>query len=561
MVRDELKALFQQALTAAQNAGAIPALDAPVQFDVLHPKQAEHGDYSVNAAMVIAAAARKAGANLNPRQVAQIILDHLPASPLVGASEIAGPGFVNLRLADGWLQQQVAEIVDMGDQFGDSTRGAGQRWQVEYVSANPTGPIHYGGARNAVLGESVVRVLEAAGYTVQREYYVNDGGSQFEKFAHTLYARYMQLFGHEVAIPEDGYPGEYMIHYAQRVRDQQGDAFVHRPADEAIAAIKPLGRAIVLEDLEGELASIGVRFDNWFSEMSLYDDGLVQQSLDYLDGRGELYQKDGATWFRASAYPGIEQDWVLVRSTGAPTYLTGDIAYHYDKFIRRGFDHVIDVLAVDHQGHVPRLKAICMAMGVDPERLTCLLYDLVKLVRDGKEVKISKRAGNLVTIRDVVDEVGSDALHFNLLSRTPESVIEFDLDLAVAQNSENPVYYVQYSHARICSMMIKAQAEGIDLAQTPDLALLEHASEFALIRKLLELEEQIDAAVDRLSPHNLVHYAIDLTKTFNGFYRDCRVVDADAPALSRARLQLCEASRIGLAKTLRLLGVSSPESM
>lgn len=561
MVRDDLKILIHEALSAAQANGAIPQLDAPVAFDVLHPKQPEHGDYSVNAAMVIAAAARKAGADLNPRQIAQIILEHLPDSSLIGTTEIAGPGFINLRLADGWLQEQVAEIVAKGDRFGDNDRGTGQRWQVEYVSANPTGPIHYGGARNAVLGESVARVLEASGYTVQREYYVNDGGSQFEKFAESLYARYMQLFGQETQIPEDGYPGEYMIDYAQRVRDQRGDAFVDLPSAEAIAAIKPIGRAIVLESLVGELASIGVVFDNWFSEQSLYDEGLVRQSLDYLDGRGELYQKDGATWFRASAYPGIEQDWVVVRSTGAPTYLMGDIAYHYDKFIRRGFDHVIDVLAVDHQGHVPRLKAICMAMGVDPERLTCLLYDLVKLVRDGKEVKISKRRGNLLTIGDVVDEVGSDALHFNLLSRTPESVIEFDLDLAVAQNSENPVYYVQYSHARICSIMAKAEAEGIDLTQIADFAYLEHPSEFALIRKLLELEEQIEVAADRLSPHNLVHYAIDLTKTFNGFYRDCRVVDADAPDLSRARLMLCQASRIALAKTLRLLGVSAPESM
>lgn len=561
MVRDQLKSLFEDALTAAQSAGALPSLDASVAFDVLHPKQAEHGDYSVNAAMVIAAAARKTGASLNPRQVAQIILDHLPASAVIGRTEIAGPGFINLHLDDDWLQQRVAIIVDNGDAFGDNTRGAGQHWQVEYVSANPTGPIHYGGARNAVLGESVARVLEASGYAVQREFYVNDGGSQFEKFAQSLYARYMQLFGHATAIPEDGYPGEYMIDYAQRVRDQHGDGFVDLPADKAIAAIKPVGRAIVLESLEGELARVGVTFDNWFSEQSLYDEGLVKQSLEYLDARGELYQKDGATWFRASVYPGIEQDWVLVRSTGVPTYLTGDIAYHYDKFIRRGFDHVIDVLAVDHQGHVPRLKAICMAMGVDPDRLTCLLYDLVKLVRDGQEVKLSKRRGNLVTISDVVDEVGSDALHFNLLSRTPESVIEFDLDLAVAQNAENPVYYVQYSHARICSMMAKAQAEGIDMSVAADLALLEHPSEFALIRKVLELEEQIEAAAERLSPHNLVHYAIDLTKTFNGFYRDCRVVDAEAPALSRARLHLCEASRIALAKTLRLLGVSAPESM
>lgn len=561
MVRDDLLLLFQNAVAAAQTSGALPVFDLPGGYDVLHPKQADHGDYSCNAAMVIAAASRKAGANLNPRQVAQIILDHLPANPLIGSSEIAGPGFINLRLADAWLQQQVETIVQAGDAFGNNDRGAGQRWQVEFVSANPTGPIHYGGARNAVLGESVARVLEASGYSVQREFYVNDGGSQFHKFAESLYARYMQSFGHEIDLPEDGYPAEYMLDYAQIVREQVGDALVNLPADQAIADIKGMGRKIVLDSLTDELGRIGVYFDNWASEQALYDEGLVQQSIDYLESRDELYKHEGATWFRASAYPGIEKDWVIVRSNGKPTYLAGDIAYHYDKFIRRGFDQVIDVFSVDHQGHVPRLKAIVQAFGLDPNRLTVLMYDLVKLMRNGEEVKLSKRRGNLITINDVVYEVGSDALHFNLLSRAPESVIEFDLDLAVAQNSENPVYYVQYGHARICSIMAKAVAEGLASEGAADLTLLTHPSEFALIRKLLELEEQVEVAVERLSPHNLVHYAIELTKIFNAFYRDCKVVDADAPALSHARLRLCAAARISIAKTLTLLGVSAPESM
>lgn len=566
MLRDELSLLFQLAVGAAQKSGALPAFELPATYEVQRPKQAEHGDYSCNAAMIIAAAARKAGANLNPRQVAQVILDYLPEDDEIGSAEIAGPGFINLRLGDGWLQQQVNTIVQADMAFGNSQRGAGQYWQVEFVSANPTGPIHYGGARNAVLGESVSRVLEASGYRVQREFYVNDGGSQFQKFAESLYARYMQGFGHEIAIPEDGYPGEYMLDYAQLVRDQVGDALVGLSAEQAIADIKPLGREIVLESLKDELGRVGVAFDNWASEQALYDEGLVQQSIDYLDGRGELYKHEGAVWFRASAYPGIDKDWVIVRSNGRPTYLAGDIAYHYDKFIRRGFDHVIDVLSVDHQGHVPRLKAIVQAFGLEPERLTCLIYDLVKLVRDGQEVKLSKRRGNLVTINDVVYEVGSDALHFNLLSRAPESVIEFDLDLAVAQNSENPVYYVQYGHARICSIMAKARAEGFTgegyTGETSaDLTLLTHPAELTLIRKVLELEEQIETAVERLSPHNLAHYAIELTRTFNAFYRDCKVVDAENLALSRARLRLCEAARIGIAKTLYLLGVSAPESM
>ena len=415
-----------------------------------------------------------------------------------------------------------------------------------------------------MLGAALANVLEASGYTVQREFYVNDGGTQFQLFAATLYARYAQLFGRDEAPPEDGYQGEYMVDYAQRVADRVGDRLLSLDKAQAIAAIRPMGREIVLSALADELARIGVVFDRWFSEQSLHDEGLVEQSLDYLDKRGELERRDGAVWFKASQYPGCEKDEVVVRSNGVPTYLAGDIAYHYDKFIRRQFDTVVDVWAVDHQGHVPRMRAIMAAFGLDPNRLVILLYDLVKLVREGKEVKLSKRKGNLITIDDVVDEVGSDALHFNLLTRGPESVIEFDLDLAVAQNNENPVYYVQYSHARICSILVKATNEGFDAEGdpgAPDTTLLAHPSEFALIRKLLELEEQIDLAVEKLSPHNLVHYAMELAKVFNGFYRDCHVVDAGNRNLSDARLLLCRAAGVGLHKVLSLLGVSAPQSM
>jgi arginyl-tRNA synthetase len=371
----------------------------------------------------------------------------------------------------------------------------------------------------------------------------------------------MQLFGHDIPIPEQGYVGEYVVGYAQMVRNQVGDAFVAQDREAALVALRAIGRAIVLADLERELGSMGVRFDNWFSEQSLYDEGLVQQALDYLDARGELERRDGAVWFKASNYPGCDKDEVVVRSTGSPTYLAGDIAYHYDKFVRRGFDSVVNVWAVDHQGHVARMAAVMRALGMDPARLIILLYDLVKLVRDGQEVKLSKRKGNLVTITDVVEEVGSDAMHFNLLSRGPESVIEFDLDLAVAQNNENPVFYVQYSHARICSIFEKAAAEGVAQTEPADLSLLVHPSELALIRKVLELEEQIDYAVDRLSPHNLTHYAMELARVFNAFYRDCRVVDSENVPLSAARIELCRAAQNGLVRVLTLLGVSAPTTM
>lgn len=565
MIRDSLRALVHAALRSAQEDGTLPPFELP-SIDLQRPKQADHGDYSTNVAMVAAAAARKSDASkANPRQIAQAIVDHLPASSQIGGSELAGPGFINLRLSDQWLQEQVIIMLLAGEKVGNIDRGQGQRWQVEYVSANPTGPVHYGGARNGVLGDSLANVLEAAGYSVQREFYINDGGNQFNHFAATLYARYMQQFGVDEPVPEQGYAGEYMIDYAKRIIDQVGERFLSMPKQEAIIELKTLGREIVLNDLLEETSSIGIVYDRWFSEQSLYDEGLVEQSLDYLDRRGELLRRDGAIWFQASKYPKNEKDEVVVRSNGLPTYLASDIAYHYDKFIRRGFDHVVNVWGVDHQGHVPRMAAMMQAFGLDPARLTILMHGLVKLIRDGQEVKLSKRAGNIITIRDVVDEVGADAVRFNLLTRSPESTLEFDLDLAVAQSNENPVYYVQYSHARICSILARAADEGFVTDELPTditlVALLTHPAELALIRKLLELEEQIELAVDKLSPHNLTHYAIELARTFNAFYRDCKVVDLGQPQLSQARLLLSRASRVVLAKVLRLIGVRAPESM
>ncbi len=571
MVRDEIRQAIADALAAAQDAGRLPPFELPA-IEIARPKQAEHGDYSSNVAMVAAAAIRKnaaasGAAPVAPREIAQAIAEYVAAGGPVGAVEVAGPGFINIRMADGWLQQQAAAIVAAGERFGSSARGSGQHWQVEYVSANPTGPIHYGGARNAVLGDAMANVLEAAGYTVQREFYVNDAGTQFQLFAATLYARYLQLCGRDEPLPAEGYLGEYMIGYAQKLLDAEGTRFLDMERDDAIRAIKPLAKEIVLPDLQGELGKLGVRFDRWFSEQSLYDDGLVDLVLAKLREQGDLGERDGALWFLASNYRAKAKDEVVIRSTGAPTYFASDIAYHYEKFVRRGFDHVVNVWSVDHQGHVPRMASVMQALGLDPDRLTILLYGLVKLLRDGQEVKLSKRKGAILSIGEVVDEVGADAVRFNLLTRGPESTIEFDLDLAKEQNEDNPVFYVQYSHARICSIIAKAADSGLDagagdsIPPGVDLTLLTHPSELALIRKLLELEEQIEQAVEKMSPHSLTHYALELGRTFSGFYRDCRVVDAQNPALSSARLLLCRAAKTGLQRTLALIGVNAPESM
>lgn len=563
MVTDSLRTLLREAVEAAQEDGTIASFAIP-SIEVSHPKQASHGDYSTNLALVAASAIRSNGSKANPRELAQTIVDHLPPSDLVGEVELAGPGFINIRLSDSWLQNQVATIIEAAEKFGSVSIGEGQRWQVEYVSANPTGPLHYGGARNAVLGDVVANVLDAAGFDVQREFYVNDAGTQFGLFVESLFARYAQLLGREVPFPENGYRGEYVTEYAQRIVTEYGDRYLAVEQDAAVGELRSIGRRIVLDEYQTVLGRLGVDFDNWFSEQSLYDSGLVEQVLGKLSESGDLAQRDGATWFLASNYPKNDKDEVVVRSNGQPTYFASDIAYHYDKFLLRGFDRVVNVWAVDHQGHVPRMSAMMQAFGLDPERLIILMYDLVKLVRDGQEVKLSKRSGDLLTIEDVVNEVGADALRFNLLTRSPESTIEFDLDLAVQESNENPVYYVQYSHARICSILERAHSSGFPIASSAadvQLSLLNHPSELDLLRKMLQLEEQVLLAVEKLSPHNLTHYAIDLAKTFNAFYRDCRVLDESEPELTRARLLIAQAARIVLVRVLHLMGVSAPESM
>ena len=567
MLRDQIQEIISAAVDAAKGAGQLP--DVPIAPPAIErPKQAEHGDFSTNIALITASAVKQAtGEKANPRQIAQSIVSHIPVDGLIGAVELAGPGFINIRLAEGWLQTHVRGIIDAGDSLGSIDRGAGQRWQVEFVSANPTGPLHYGGARNAVLGDSLASVLTAAGYEVQREFYVNDVGNQLDLFARTLHARYLQLHGQDAALPEDGYQGEYMVGYAQQIQAEVGDSYLSMPLAEVLKELRKRGLAIVLADLQDELGLIGVSYDRWFSEQSLHDEGLVEQVLADLTEKGDIGEWDGARWFLASKYPKNEKDEVVVKSNGLPTYFASDIAYHYDKFVRRGFDRVVNVWAVDHQGHVPRMAAIMSALGLDPERLIIVLYNLVKLVRNGHEVKMSKRSGDFLTLREVVEEVGADAVRFLLLTRGPESGIDFDLALAVEQKNENPVYYVQMNHARICSILTRAADEGLTASQEAQpgdgaaLALLTHPMEFSLIRKILELEEQIDFAVEKLSPHNLTYYAIDLARSFSVFYDQCHVLKAETPELARARLLLCWAARTALARVLGLMGMSAPESM
>ena len=575
MIRDQIRQIVTDAIANAQSSGHLPSIEFP-PIEIQRPNQPEHGDYSSNFALLASSAIRKAsGQKANPRELAQLIVDNIATGELVGGVELAGPGFINFRLRESWLQQNVLSIIEQGTGFGAIDRGNGLRWQVEYVSANPTGPLHYGGGRNAVLGDTLANVLEAAGYDVQREFYVNDSGTQFQLFIESLYVCYLQLCEkldgipeRKLEAPEGGYQGAYLHDYASLVREREGDRLAHLEPNEAKAALRNIGREIVLHDIEDELSSMGVAFDRWFSEKSLYDEGLVDNLLEQLSDKGEVIRRDGALWFLASSYPGNEKDEVVVRSNGAPTYFASDIAYHYDKFVRRKFDRVINVWAVDHQGHIPRMGAVMRALDLDPERLEILLYNLVKLIRDGQEVKMSKRSGDILTVREVVEEVGPDAVRFMLLTTSPERSIDFDMSLAVQRKNENRVYYVQYGHARICSLLQKAGQSG---HQNPEeipedaaeiVTLLTDPAELTLIRRMLEMEEQIELAVDRLSPHNLTYYAEDLTKTFSVFYENCQVLHSDVPQeLARARLLLVLAARTALSRVLNLMGMSAPEEM
>ncbi len=567
MLQYELASLIAAAAQAAQAAGDLPRWELP-PIAVTRPKAADKGDFSCALALQSARAVNEAlaglgGGKLTPVQIAERLAAHLPANPFLDRVEVAAPGFLNLYLSPTWLGQQAGAISEQGTDYFAVDLGRGARVQVEFVSANPTGPLHFGGARNAVIGDTLARLLEASGYEVQREYYINDRGTQMATFGATLWRRYQQLHGLDVEIPADGYPGAYMVDYARIIQADYGDSLLSASDEEAIPRFSALGLAIVTAQLADDLALMRVYFDVWFSEQSLYDDGTFDRVAAVLKEKGDLYDRDGAIWFAASKYLAkSDRDEVFVRSNGEPGYYASDIAYHYNKFILREFEWVIDVWAVDHQNQAARMPAMLKAFGIDPARLTVVLYDLVTLRRGGVEVKISKRSGELITMADVLEEVGPDAARYLLLSHSNEARIDFDLDLAVAQNSENPVYYVQYAHARVASILRKATEQELSAAGA-DLSLLAHPTEQALLQKMLQLPEVVEEAVQHLAPHHLPHFALDLAKIFTAFYGACRVL-SDDPAdadLTRARLMLVAATKTTLAYVLDLMGMSAPDVM
>jgi len=553
MIQHELVNVITATIKAAQEQGALPAFDLP-EVTVARPKQTHHGDLATPVCLQMARLAR-----LAPLKIAEIVLAHLPETNFIVKAEIAPPGFINFTLNPAWVARQVDVIIEEAGFFGNVNVGLGRKVQVEFVSANPTGPLTVGSGRNAVLGDALANVLAAAGYQVQREYYVNDAGTQMQHFAATLYARYCQALGRDEPVPAQGYQGAYMIDVARDIAAEEGDRFLTMDREAATSALADLGLQRMLASISTDLAFMGIQYDHWFSERSLYDGHLFQTVMTLLRERGYVAERDGAVWFTSSDL-GDDKDNVIVRSDGAPGYFASDLAYHYNKFVERGFDWVIDVWGADHQGHVPRMKTAMKALGIDPKRLTLFLYQLVTLRRGGEIVRLSKRTGDIITLRDVLEEVGPDAVRFFLLARAADSQMDFDLSLAKEESDENPVWYVQYAHARVCSILRKAA--DLDYAGG-DVSLLTSEPELALVRHMLVLPEIVELAAKDLAPHHLPHYAQDLAAIFHSFYKQCRVLSSDPEdlPLSKARLKLVLAAKIVLARTLRMMGMNAPESM
>lgn len=554
MIDIEIQQALEQALRKAQACGDLPPFELPREIPVERPRQSALGDFATPICMQLARTVR-----LAPMQIAEMVSRHLPKLECVSHVEIASPGFINFRLSLAWLTSQVEVIRSASETYGRIDLGRGRKVQVEFVSANPTGPLHIGSARNAALGDALASILETVGYEVQREYYVNDAGHQVRVFGETLYARYAQALGREETVPEDGYQGLYLIRMGAELAAKVGDKYLRMPREEAVQELGEWGVKEIIKGAREDLALMGVRFDNWFSERSLYVNGQYERVMAILRERGYLDYHDGAIWFKAQELGG-EKDEVLVRSDGSPGYFASDIAYHYNKFVERGFDWVIDVWGADHQGHVPRMKAMMKALGLDPNRLTLILYQLVTLKRSGEVVRLSKRTGDIITLREVLEEVGPDAMRFFLLSRSADSQMDFDIDLAKEQSDENPVYYVQYAHARISSIL--RFAGELDYSDG-DVSLLTSEPELNLIRQMTRFPEVVRTAAVTLSPHHLTYYAQDLATAFHSFYRDCRVVSLSPEdmAITKARLKLVSACKIVLARTLHLLGMTAPEMM
>lgn len=553
----ELKNIIEQAVKKAVSNGALPEAEMP-QFNIEKPANKDNGDYSTNVAMAGARAFKKA-----PRMIAEAIASCIDLDGTAfDRVEIAGPGFMNFFLSQQFYSNVLKDVFSCGKDYGKSDYGQGKRVLVEFVSANPTGPMHIGNARGGAIGDCLASVLDWAGFSVNREFYVNDAGNQIEKFATSLEVRYLQHYDPSVELPEDAYHGQDIVEHAENFIKEYGDKYVNADSKERRKALVDFALPKNIAGLERDLGRYRITYDKWFRESTLHNDGSVQRVIDALKEKGVTYEQDGALWFKASEY-GNDKDIVLVRANGLPTYIVPDIAYHYNKLVTRGYDKAIDVLGADHHGYVPRMKAALTALGLDASRLDCVIMQMVRLVREGKTIKLSKRSGKAITLNTLIDEVPLDAARFFFNLREPNSHFDFDLELAAKQSSENPVYYVQYAHARICSIIKKAQEQGVELKTPSDdeLALLNSKEEKDLIRHLSLLTDEIVSAAKSYDPAKITHYVIELATLFHKFYNAQRVMLDDNEGLMQARLFLCKAVKDTIYNILTMLKITAPEVM
>lgn len=553
----ELKNIIEQAVKKAVSNGALPEAEMP-QFNIEKPANKDNGDYSTNVAMAGARAFKKA-----PRMIAEAIASYIDLDGTAfDRVEIAGPGFMNFFLSQQFYSDVLKDVFSCGKDYGKSDYGQGKRVLVEFVSANPTGPMHIGNARGGAIGDCLASVLDWAGFSVNREFYVNDAGNQIEKFATSLEVRYLQHYDPSVELPEDAYHGQDIVEHAENFIKEYGDKYVNADSKERRKALVDFALPKNIAGLERDLGRYRITYDKWFRESTLHNDGSVQRVIDALKEKGVTYEQDGALWFKASEY-GNDKDIVLVRANGLPTYIVPDIAYHYNKLVTRGYDKAIDVLGADHHGYVPRMKAALTALGLDASRLDCVIMQMVRLVREGETIKLSKRSGKAITLNTLIDEVPLDAARFFFNLREPNSHFDFDLELAAKQSSENPVYYVQYAHARICSIIKKAQEQGVELKTPSDdeLALLNSKEEKDLIRHLSLLTDEIVSAAKSYDPAKITHYVIELATLFHKFYNAQRVMLDDNEGLMQARLFLCKAVKDTIYNILTMLKITAPEVM
>ncbi len=517
------------------------------------PRDTTHGDYSSNIAMQLTKQLKR-----NPREIAQAIVNGLETDKdLITKVEIAGPGFINLFVHKASMTSIIGEVISEGDQYGRTDFGKGIKYDVEFVSANPTGDLHLGHAKGAAVGDSICRILDAAGYEVTREYYINDAGNQINNLAASLFARYLQAFGKDAELPSDGYHGKDIIDIAEKMKEEFGDRFVNSEYEEVRQQFRDIGVKYELQKIKDILQEFRVSYDVWYPETRLYEEERIQPALDKLNEKGYTYKEEGALWLKSTAF-GDDKDRVLIKSDGSYTYLTPDIAYHLDKF-NRGYDYLVDLLGADHHGYIARMKAAVQALGYNADQLEIDIIQMVRMIQDGQEVKMSKRTGNAVTIRDLVEEIGVDATRYFFVCKAASSRFDFDLDLAKSQSNDNPVFYAQYAHARMCSIM--AQAEKLHIDKSSQYDLIVEEKEIELVKHINEFRNEIIDSAKNRTPHKIANYIQKLAQLFHSFYGECKVLDSENKALSAQRLALVEATKITLKNALNLIGVEAPDKM